>query len=191
MNAKQKSRRLAAAVSNQARHDDAHAFLPDPSEGGGPVSDDLSERLGEEFVTAATSGEDPDDERLDETVPEEIGGPFIETTADEEMAFDTDESNPSDAKREPFPRVVGANPTPGRDVSGLEDGGDDEDEEGDEDLEVDDARAEAASGASDDAADDDGDDDVDKDSDEEDDEDEEDDDDAVGGGRATAAKRHP
>ena len=39
-------------------------------------------------------------------VPEEIGGPFVETTAAEEFAHDTDEANPEDASREPLPRPV-------------------------------------------------------------------------------------
>lgn len=95
------------------------------------MKDDLSERLGEEFVAAATSGEEPDDERLDESVPEEVGGPFIETSAAEELAFDHDETNPIDAKREPIPRAVGADPTPGRDVE-LVDESLDEDESDDE-----------------------------------------------------------
>ena len=109
----------AAAERNRGRSDDAHAFIPDPSEGGGPPDDDLSERLGEEFIEAATSGEDPDDERLDATVPEEIGGPFIETTADEEIAFGTDASNPTDAMREPLPRAIGEGPAQGRDPEGV------------------------------------------------------------------------
>ena len=83
------------------------------------MKDDLSERLAEEFVTAATSGEEPDGEKLDESVPEDIGGPFVETRASEEMIDDTDEANPADATREPLPRAMGADSIPGRDLDEL------------------------------------------------------------------------
>jgi hypothetical protein len=110
----------APAAHRHERTDDAHAFVRDPSEGrGGPVGDDLSERLGEEFVEAATSGEAPDDEKFDESVTEDIGGPFVETSAAEELADDTDETNPEDATREPMPRAVGAETTPGRTLDEL------------------------------------------------------------------------
>jgi hypothetical protein len=86
------------------RTDDANAFVPDPEGGPARAPDDLAESLGEEFVEAATSGEDRDEERLDATVPEEIGGPFVETTAGEEMGAAADDSNPPEAEREPLPR---------------------------------------------------------------------------------------
>jgi hypothetical protein len=88
------------------RPDDANAFLPDPDGGPARSPEDLSETLAEEFVHAATSGEDRDEEMLDATVPEEIGGPFIETSAEEELAGSVDDLNPSDAEPEPFPRAV-------------------------------------------------------------------------------------
>ena len=68
--------------------------------------DDLSETLAEDFIKAATSGEDPDADMLDAAVPEEIGGPFIETSAAEELGGSVDDLNPSDAEPEPFPRAV-------------------------------------------------------------------------------------
>lgn len=87
------------------RSDDAHAFIPDPSEGGKPPSDDLAELLGEDYLQAATSGNEALEDDLDSELPEEIGGPFVTTTAREELAHDVDDSNPRDAKREPFPRT--------------------------------------------------------------------------------------
>jgi hypothetical protein len=90
------------------RSDDAHAFIPDPSEGGKPPSDDLAELLGEDFLQAATSGNEVLEDDLDSALPEEIGGPFVTTTAREELAHDVDESNPRDAKREPFPKTSAA-----------------------------------------------------------------------------------
>ena len=95
-------------VQQQARgrSDDGRAFIPDPQDGPARSSDDLAEQMAEEFVKAATTGEDPAEDLLDATVPEEIGGPFVVTTASQEMAISPDESNPLDAKREPMPRAV-------------------------------------------------------------------------------------
>jgi hypothetical protein len=65
--------------------------------------DDLAEERGEEVVEKATTGEDEAEELLDQVVPEEQGGPFVETNAAQEFAHGTDPSNPRGAKREPFP----------------------------------------------------------------------------------------
>jgi hypothetical protein len=43
--------------------------------------DDLGELLGEEYVMAATSGEQVAEDVRDQVFPEEVGGPFIETDA--------------------------------------------------------------------------------------------------------------
>lgn len=67
------------------------------------TGDDLAENLAEEFVASATSGENQEEEILDQEVPEERGGPFVESTAGTEFAWGTDASNPKNAKREPFP----------------------------------------------------------------------------------------
>jgi len=50
-----------------------------------------------------TSGQDAGKSALDEESSEEGGGPFVETNAREEFAYDTDGSNPIGATREPFP----------------------------------------------------------------------------------------
>ncbi|MGA7123721.1 MAG: hypothetical protein WBY94_26690, partial [Polyangiaceae bacterium] len=76
------------------------AFIESPRSPG----DDLAEELGEEAVERATSGED-EEEALEEVVPEEQGGPFVETNAAQEFAHGIDASNPKGAKREPFPRT--------------------------------------------------------------------------------------
>jgi hypothetical protein len=76
------------------------AFIESPRSPG----DDLAEELGEEAVERATSGED-EEEALEEIVPEEQGGPFVETNAAQEFAHGIDASNPKGAKREPFPRT--------------------------------------------------------------------------------------
>src|SRR3954447_21742170 len=92
--------------SAHERRDDANAFTPDPDGGPARAPDDLSETLAEGFVEAATSGEDRDEEILDATVPEEIGGPFLQTRPDEELAGSVDDLTPADAEAEPFPRAV-------------------------------------------------------------------------------------
>ena len=89
------------------RSDSADAFFPDP-QGGGPsrAPDDLAETLAEDYVASATTGNDVDDEVLNQVVSEEIGGPFIETSSGEEFAEGYDESNPEDATVEPRPLAV-------------------------------------------------------------------------------------
>jgi hypothetical protein len=69
----------------------------------GAADDDLAEELGEEFVQGATSGEQAAQDIRDEEVPEESGGPFVETSGRSEFAYGTDASNPKDAERAPFP----------------------------------------------------------------------------------------
>jgi hypothetical protein len=96
-------RPLSARVG---RTDTADAFIPDPENGPARTSDDLAETLAEDFVRSATTGEDAEDETAEQVVPEEYGGPFVETTAAEEFAMDEDESNPPDAMAEPLPRAI-------------------------------------------------------------------------------------
>ncbi|MEP7126253.1 MAG: hypothetical protein ABJE95_35305 [Byssovorax sp.] len=83
-----------------SRKDDDNAFLPSAIR-----HDPLAEEMGEGFLRNATGAEDDEDETLEEVVPEESGGPFIVTTGAVEFATGTDESNPADATREPFPRT--------------------------------------------------------------------------------------
>jgi hypothetical protein len=98
--------RAAVDPEKLARADSADAFIRHPDDGPVEVDDDLAETLGEDFVHSATSGEDQTDEVLDQVVSEEIGGPFIETGAEDEFADDVDPSNPPDAEKEPLPRAV-------------------------------------------------------------------------------------
>ena len=93
-------------IERVMRADSADAFIRNPDDGEMSVDDDLAESLAEEFVHSATSGENQAEEALDQIVPEEIGGPFVETSAEEEFADGTDESNPSDAEPEAMPRAV-------------------------------------------------------------------------------------
>ena len=87
------------------RSDDGNAFMPDPEGGPAIIQDDLAENLAEDYLQAATQGMEVEEDH-DQIVPEEIGGPFVETTAADEFAHDTDEANPEDAAREPLPRPV-------------------------------------------------------------------------------------
>jgi hypothetical protein len=94
-------------VASSERRDSGDAFMDDPGSGPAVIDDDLAESLAEEFIVSATTGEDSGDEAMDRIVPEEIGGPFIETSASEEFADDIDEANPEDANAEPLPRAIG------------------------------------------------------------------------------------
>ena len=69
-------------------------------------ADPLAEVLGEEFLEAATTGEDAGIEALNQNLPEDEGGPFVLTRGRDEFARGNDASNPRDATREPFPRVL-------------------------------------------------------------------------------------
>ena len=110
-----------AAASKAVRRRDGAGHI-DPAyardlleKGGGPADegkgflgrprskDDLVEELGEEFVEEATSAEHEGEDVLDQEVPEDRGGPFVETSGEEEFGYGTDPSNPKGAKREPFP----------------------------------------------------------------------------------------
>jgi hypothetical protein len=91
-------RGLLARSAGNPEPEGQRAFFDEPRSG-----DTLAEQLGEEFIEAATSGQDEGDERFDQVVPEENGGPFIETSANTEFAGGTDESNIEEATKAPFP----------------------------------------------------------------------------------------
>jgi hypothetical protein len=98
------------------RSDDADAFIPDPAgtnpgrpgAGGGRAHgrDDLAELLAEDFVESATRGNEVLEDDLDRMLPDEVGGPFVVTDADEELADDVDASNPADAEVAGLPTAV-------------------------------------------------------------------------------------
>jgi hypothetical protein len=82
-----------------------HAFLA-----ASRSRDTLAEELGEAFLESATSGEEAEPGRHDQVTSEENGGPFVETSAEEEFADGVDESNTSEATREALPRTSRARP---------------------------------------------------------------------------------
>jgi hypothetical protein len=90
----------------RTRTDDGTAFMPDPEGGPAIIDDSLAENLAEEFLESATRGDDAVEEAMEEVVPEELGGPFIETSAADEFAEGIDGANPEDAEPEPLPRPV-------------------------------------------------------------------------------------
>jgi hypothetical protein len=69
------------------------------------ASDTLVEELGEEYVKSANSGEYEAEDTQNQDVTEEVGGPFVQTSGDQEFARGTDASNPKGSTREPFPRT--------------------------------------------------------------------------------------
>jgi hypothetical protein len=89
----------------EADLDDLQPLREEPHETllPGAGDDDLAEELGEEYVESATSGEQSAEAVRDAEMPEETGGPFVETSATTEFGYDTDASNPKGAKRAPFP----------------------------------------------------------------------------------------
>ena len=99
------------ALSARVRSDDGDAFLPDPYAHGksGHVrsAEPYGESLAEDFVASATSGEEVTVELRDALNADEVGGPFVETQAQEEFAITVDEMNPPDAIPEPFPTANG------------------------------------------------------------------------------------
>jgi hypothetical protein len=82
------------------REDGGKAFV---NEETGSSRDEFATEMARDFLTAAETGKEVLDELSDEEDPEEEGGPFIITNGSQEFAGGTDESNPADADREPFP----------------------------------------------------------------------------------------
>ena len=112
------------------RSDDGDAFIPESAQISG-TSDGVAELLAEQFLRDA-SGDGNDETTRDEEVPEELGGPFVETRASEEFGSlgkgeDTHLPNqgpkrrPNIPLRDPLPRAVGPLAIAGRDET-SEDG---------------------------------------------------------------------
>ena len=104
-----RSKHATTVVPPHGRSDEGRAFLPDPYDGTGAparADDPLAETLAEEFVASATNAEEMTEDDRDQLMPEEVGGPFTESSGAEEFAGGSDASNPPDAEREPFPTVT-------------------------------------------------------------------------------------
>lgn len=91
------------------RSDDANAFMADPGDGPAHIDDDFAESYAEDFVRAATTGQELGDESADAMVEEEFGGPFVQTSATEEFGEFSSvppENLPDDWAREALPQAV-------------------------------------------------------------------------------------
>lgn len=102
-------RGAAASLAAAHRSDEGTAFIPDPYDGAGAparTADSFAETLAEEYVSSATNAEEMMEDEFNQVQPEELGGPFTETSAQEEFANAPDASNPVDAEREPFPTAT-------------------------------------------------------------------------------------
>ena len=64
------------------RPDGADAFIPESAQISG-TSDDLAELLAEQYLREA-SGDDSEEGARDDVVAEDLGGPFVETSPEEE-----------------------------------------------------------------------------------------------------------
>lgn len=82
-----------------------HAFIS-----GAISAEELSEELGEAYLESATSGGQSESDRHERITPDELGGPFLVSSARREFADGTDESNIAEATREPLPRTSKAEP---------------------------------------------------------------------------------
>ena len=121
----------------QRRSDDADAFIPDPSDGPAHSNDDLAEVLAEDFLESATRGNDVFEDERARPLSDEIGGPFVVTDADEELADDVDASNPVDAEPSGRPRAVAGLVQRPRAEELSDDTDDDDDEESEDEDDTD------------------------------------------------------
>lgn len=133
--AQKRPRRRLVVHQAVKRSDDADAFIPDPDGGPAVIDDDLAQSLAEDFIENATTGQSIEEEVVDAEVSEEIGGPFVETSAAEELAHGADASNPAGTIPEPVPRAVAGivalpaveEPSDGHDGGGGDGDGEDRD----------------------------------------------------------------
>ncbi|HEX3594040.1 MAG TPA: hypothetical protein VHU80_03030 [Polyangiaceae bacterium] len=86
------------ALSRAGRENETAAFVDSTTD-----SDPGASELAYEYVESVTSAQSEGQEMLDRHMPEEEGGPFVETSAQTEFATDSDAPNIEGATREPFP----------------------------------------------------------------------------------------
>jgi hypothetical protein len=91
--------RLRERTSRRARRDQDREVVGEAWDG-----DPVAEKSAQEFVMTVTSGEGAGSAMLGAVMPEENGGPFVETYAGTEFAYGPDRSNPTESSREPFPK---------------------------------------------------------------------------------------
>jgi hypothetical protein len=98
------------AKAREGRNPDGDESATQAFLSGSVSAEELSEELGEAYLESATSGEQSEPERHERITPDELGGPFIVSSARREFAEGTDESNIAEATREPLPRTSKAEP---------------------------------------------------------------------------------
>lgn len=101
-------RRAAHKPASQGRSDTADAFFRDPGEGPARAPDDLAEELAEAFLSSATTGQEQGEEAHEQFVDEEIGGPFVVSSAGKEFGYDYDASNIPGTQPEAYPTTAGS-----------------------------------------------------------------------------------
>src|SRR5690349_3596096 len=77
---------LAKAREGRNPDGDDAAFIS-----GSVSGEELSEELAEAYLESATSGEESEATRHERITPDEVGGPFVTTSARREFAEGTDE----------------------------------------------------------------------------------------------------
>jgi hypothetical protein len=88
------------------RSDDGNAFMPESDQRTG-TRDELAEHLAEEHQRAVTTGESNDDD-VEDTLAEEMGGSYILSGAEAEFGDTATEPNVApDVERNPLPQAVG------------------------------------------------------------------------------------
>jgi hypothetical protein len=99
----------------EVRRDAGAAFLPDPFGHGWcdhvAAGEELEERLAEDFVASVTSGADVSFSSPDRIGWEELGGPFLVTSAQVEFGATVNEADPPDGERSALP-TAGATTLP-------------------------------------------------------------------------------
>lgn len=67
------------------RSDDADAFIRESDMAKG-TKDDLAENLAQQYLKEASSGQESDEEGKDELLEEDLGGPYVFTSSEQEFA---------------------------------------------------------------------------------------------------------
>jgi hypothetical protein len=86
------------ALGRAGRDTESEAFVNASYEG-----DPGATEFAFEYVESVTGAQSEGQEMLDRHMPEEEGGPFVETSAQTEFATDSEAPNIEGATREPFP----------------------------------------------------------------------------------------
>lgn len=96
------------SIKKPQRSDDADAFIRE-SDHGATVHDDLAQHLAEEYLRSAASGEERDELSRDELLAEELGGPFIESRAEQEFGTTMTRAKPDpEHEASALPQAVGS-----------------------------------------------------------------------------------